>query len=481
LNEEESNDFIFDAILEQFGQEKGMQFLNDAYQAGLSKGDSLFQFFGDGEDRELYPIFDGIKSRKAVADIILPSLKDYLDKAESRRGPPSVGEGTLPASAPYRPERARLEGLADGGINAEQLKEKIQAANGDISKLVEIACREVERGLGERVAEVRKGINDYDQPEFDRRLEQKLEAMQKTPVRHSAASLSIRQALEILKNAKEKYQSPAAGESLLRPVIANGEILFRIDSRVLHIFSRDIIVVVLPSGKRQAFYKSTGRNSYMPGKWLPFDGITFGVIDGTPMIYLFSKGAYTTGKDSEGRDLGRSDNPLNRYGTPELKEIGEQITSLNRAGMIPKGEKTARVDDINNHIGTAVSLEYNDAYNRIGKIYHSGHKEKVHIFDVIAEHARRRVEEEKIQPKSKAKRPSPSTTPSVTTIELPQIAGPELRFNFTVTPDFSALSAPKNDVPTSAPGAFAGTTDDNEGPSSLSARHRAMREVLTAL
>lgn len=36
---------------------------------------------------------------------------------------------------------------------------------------------------------------------------------------------------------------------------------------------RTVVLVTLPDGTEQPFYRSTGRSSKMPDRWLPFDGI----------------------------------------------------------------------------------------------------------------------------------------------------------------------------------------------------------------
>lgn len=54
---------------------------------------------------------------------------------------------------------------------------------------------------------------------------------------------------------------------------------FSLDNKYYNVYGttrnagRDIVAVILPNGTRQPFYRSTGQNSKMPGKWLPFDGI----------------------------------------------------------------------------------------------------------------------------------------------------------------------------------------------------------------
>lgn len=111
----------------------------------------------------------------------------------------------------------------------------------------------------------------------------------------------------------------------------------KISKEVKRFGGRDIIYVELET-KRQPFYRSTGRNSGMPGTWLPFDGI------GWLYSLWFDKTQYCH-PFSEYRE---------RYGTFELFQISQQLSLLN----IPKGENTDP-EEINDWLSTEKSLLWN--------------------------------------------------------------------------------------------------------------------------
>lgn len=78
--------------------------------------------------------------------------------------------------------------------------------------------------------------------------------------------------------------------------------------------TRDIIAVSLNSGEKQGMYRSSGYNSNMPGKWLPFDGIIGGV--------WFNKIRFV-----------KYYNPnlpphLERFGTEELLDISKELEDV---------------------------------------------------------------------------------------------------------------------------------------------------------
>ena len=99
--------------------------------------------------------------------------------------------------------------------------------------------------------------------------------------------------------------------------------------KVLRYKDRDIIRVNV-GGKRQGFYRSTGRNSGKPGTWFPFDGITCPA--------WFDKQAYCHPLLEK---IG-----LMRYGTEENKLISEKISKRN----LPKGE-VANAIEVNLFLG----------------------------------------------------------------------------------------------------------------------------------
>src|SRR5688572_27938273 len=101
---------------------------------------------------------------------------------------------------------------------------------------------------------------------------------------------------------------------------------------VLRIKDRDIIRVRLSDGKLQPFYKSSGRNSGMKGRWLPFDGVL--CFEGRPLWF------------DKGRFASPSFTRLHRFGTQELKDISDKLGQMD----IPEGEETDCLE-INNWLG----------------------------------------------------------------------------------------------------------------------------------
>ena len=128
--------------------------------------------------------------------------------------------------------------------------------------------------------------------------------------------------------------SPRAGMGIAEeaaPAARVGDALNLVSDEVgpvVRISDRDIVLVEMADKTRQPFYRSTGRNSGMPEKWLPFDGVL--PEDGT------WKGWFI--KDRFGGD-NRAD-PLYRYGTEELKAIGNRLDEL----PIPRGRDVGNVE-----------------------------------------------------------------------------------------------------------------------------------------
>lgn len=89
--------------------------------------------------------------------------------------------------------------------------------------------------------------------------------------------------------------------------------------------NHDFLVVQTSRGP-QAFYRSTGDNSGMKGKWLPVD--EFQPADG-----WLNKSEYLQGK------LGDKNNPLHRVGNEEFGEISNELSDLDEAGLLPPGQK----------------------------------------------------------------------------------------------------------------------------------------------
>lgn len=73
------------------------------------------------------------------------------------------------------------------------------------------------------------------------------------------------------------------------------------------------------TGVRQGFYRSSGHDSSMPGKWLPFDEIAGGWLNKTEYVQI-----------PKGDLLG-----LHRYGTQGMKQISNALDDL----QLPRGQK----------------------------------------------------------------------------------------------------------------------------------------------
>lgn len=100
---------------------------------------------------------------------------------------------------------------------------------------------------------------------------------------------------------------------------------------------RDIVVVLL-GGERQGFYRSSGRNSGMPGKWLPFDGVA--LLMGSTW---FDKENY----------LGVGE--YFRVGSAKLLAASLELGSLD----IPAGRVLSSPVEVNEFLGTPRSLSNN--------------------------------------------------------------------------------------------------------------------------
>ena len=124
------------------------------------------------------------------------------------------------------------------------------------------------------------------------------------------------------------------------------------DIQVSNVFrnaGRDIVVVQLPDGTRQGFYKRTGgggpsgtAGSGAAGQWVPFDGITVRGGD-----RWFNKARFTTDTS-----VNRRDSPLYRTGSQVYADIGNALDEAN----IPVGRE---VDDptVNRLLATPESIE----------------------------------------------------------------------------------------------------------------------------
>ena len=98
---------------------------------------------------------------------------------------------------------------------------------------------------------------------------------------------------------------------------------YEINNKVIRYRDRDIVLVVMLSGKAQGMYRSTGQNSAMPGRWLPFDGVT------SPYGQeWFNKARYV-------REYHPQIPPhLQRFGTEEIKKLSDYMSTL----AIPIGQ-----------------------------------------------------------------------------------------------------------------------------------------------
>jgi len=145
-----------------------------------------------------------------------------------------------------------------------------------------------------------------------------------------------------------------------------------------HPEGRTMLVLTLPNGERQPFYKRTGTGTLAedrgkegpsgPGQWVPIDGIDTG---GKYAIGWFDKARTTGFRDKN--------DPLMRYGNEMYKQVGAALDSLNEAGKIATPEdliaaghaKLPGIADyneegpwsrleINNWLGNDTALGHND-------------------------------------------------------------------------------------------------------------------------
>lgn len=114
----------------------------------------------------------------------------------------------------------------------------------------------------------------------------------------------------------------------------------QLSSEILQFRGRDICQVILPDGKEQGFYKSTGKNSGRPGEWFPFDGIGIRFRNG--MQDWFDKTPYIKPDPKD---------PLHRYGTEELRDIGKYLSTL----QLPAGKETKDRREVNDFLSTIPS------------------------------------------------------------------------------------------------------------------------------
>jgi len=110
---------------------------------------------------------------------------------------------------------------------------------------------------------------------------------------------------------------------------------------VISAWGRDMVVVRLPNGQFQPFYKRTGRGGYRagmtatPDTWVPFDGVS---PDG-----WINKAPYTSGRDDF--------DPLLRFGTEQNKRISEAIKSVEPS--LPSARNIATIPEVNKWLGVS--------------------------------------------------------------------------------------------------------------------------------
>jgi len=106
---------------------------------------------------------------------------------------------------------------------------------------------------------------------------------------------------------------------------------------VIRYCDRDVIVVKLPDGTTQPFYRSTGHNSGRPGVWFPFDGWR----PGGPHGWFIKDRFIVRG-------------PLNRYGTQEMKDESDRLATMD----IPIGDDVDHGSLVNEFIQSAGPAAY---------------------------------------------------------------------------------------------------------------------------
>ena len=109
---------------------------------------------------------------------------------------------------------------------------------------------------------------------------------------------------------------------------------------VIRYKDRDI-VMVLVNGRRQPFYKSSGKSSKKKGQWLPFDGVKY---PATPVEW-FDKEAYVINPECPTEYHGFGE--LHRYGSTDNLEISQGLQQMS----IPEGFPAETGMDVNFFLG----------------------------------------------------------------------------------------------------------------------------------
>jgi len=92
---------------------------------------------------------------------------------------------------------------------------------------------------------------------------------------------------------------------------------------------RTVVLVHLPDGTPQPFYRSSGYSSGMPGTWLPFDGVALEHI-----WFIKHRFAHQGGRKYGG---------WHRLGSPALWVVGKLLGELD----IPHGKPLDKPEDVN--------------------------------------------------------------------------------------------------------------------------------------
>ena len=103
-----------------------------------------------------------------------------------------------------------------------------------------------------------------------------------------------------------------------------------VSSEVVQYQGRKIVIVAMPDGRKQGFYRRIGSGGYAKeapeGTWVPFDG-TVDDMAGAVRGWI-NKAAYTEIKDP--------DNPLHRFGSEEYRRISAEIKKIEGALTEPQ-------------------------------------------------------------------------------------------------------------------------------------------------
>ena len=123
-----------------------------------------------------------------------------------------------------------------------------------------------------------------------------------------------------------------------------------IASDVVEFQGRRVVLVKMPDGSMQPFYRRTGRGDAgrkplseaaegaFEGDWVPFEGIGVRVTGGSPW---FHKLRYASGVGGDIND------PLFRYGNQKYKDVGKRLKEFELQGKLEAGKIAESGDEIN--------------------------------------------------------------------------------------------------------------------------------------